>query len=242
MKKHNPRSDLKALIRRIALVGVIASFCIGSAWAEDSQDWKMCAGKLSTPNDQRLAACTTIIDAGNEPPPNLALAYCNRAIADDQKGDLDRAMADLDEAVRLDTEEYTSLTCRGYQYHYRRDFDRAIADYDKAISSNAGRPEAFTARGNAYRAKGDLDHAIADYSAAIQRSPTDALALYARGSAYLVRKDLDLAIADLSDAIKLDPGMSAAYADRGRAFWSKGDVARANSDFDDVRRLRKLAP
>lgn len=239
-------SDSGAVMRKssgyIKFLAAIAFLGMGSASAEESPNWKLCSGHQSSTVDQRLAACNAIIDSGNEPPPNLALAYCDRAIAYNAKGDPDRAMADLNEAVRLDTEQYTSLTCRGYQYYYRKDFDQAIKDFDKAISSNSRRAEGYVARGSAYRSKGDLEHAIADYSEAIQRSSNNALALYSRGSAFLAQKDNDRAIADFNAAIALDPRMSVAYVERGRAFWAKGDKAHANSDFEEARQLRKLTP
>jgi hypothetical protein len=60
--------------------------------------------------DQRLVACKAII-AGDETPANQAIARCNRSIAYNMKGDVDLAMADLTEALRLGLGEYRGLIC-----------------------------------------------------------------------------------------------------------------------------------
>src|SRR5215469_15724413 len=70
--------------------------------AEVSQDWMVCSGKLPAARpDQRVAACTAVIAAGGETPTNLAVAYCSRGVAHHARDQLDRAIADYNEAVRI---------------------------------------------------------------------------------------------------------------------------------------------
>ena len=45
----------------------------------------------------------------------------------------DKAMADLNEAIKLIPEDYEALFCRGYAYAIKGDLDKALADYDQAI-------------------------------------------------------------------------------------------------------------
>jgi tetratricopeptide (TPR) repeat protein len=52
--------------------------------------------------EERIDGCTAIISSGRYGRKNLARAYNNRGFAWTAKGDLDRATADFDEAVRLD--------------------------------------------------------------------------------------------------------------------------------------------
>src|SRR5262245_58507641 len=116
------------------------------AAAQRSQNWRWCAGQDWTPREQRLAACTAIIETRSETASNLAIAFCNRGMihldkkfthlgkpdSTLAKEDIERAMADFDEAVRLDPGRYGSLVCRGHGYYAIGDFDRAIANYAQA--------------------------------------------------------------------------------------------------------------
>ena len=49
--------------------------------------------------DDRLAGCTAMIDSQHETGRALAAAYCNRGYAFTEKRELDRALADLEEAI-----------------------------------------------------------------------------------------------------------------------------------------------
>jgi tetratricopeptide (TPR) repeat protein len=209
-----------------------------SARADEADDWRLCSGKQTTTIAERLNACDALIASSAVPPQHKALAYCDRAIASRMKGDVDRAVTDLEEAVRLDTEHYTGLTCRAYQYLFKGDADSAIADYSQAIAYNPYRAEAFVARGGAYRVKRDIDHAIADYNAAIRLAPDNALAYEGRGGAQYVLKRYDEAIADYTEAIRLDPKRPSSYDGRAFALKAKGDIDRAMVDFAEARRLK----
>src|SRR5258705_523405 len=70
-------------------------------FAQASQSWDAYIGTATKP-DERVSACTTIIDARSESGKKLAAAYCNRGHGLTEKRELDRALADLDEAIRLD--------------------------------------------------------------------------------------------------------------------------------------------
>ena len=45
----------------------------------------------------------------------------------------DQTIHELDEAIRLNSEDATVYENRGDAYHEKGDYDRAIADYDQAI-------------------------------------------------------------------------------------------------------------
>jgi tetratricopeptide (TPR) repeat protein len=220
-------------------IAAMALIVIPPAKAADPQLWAFCAGTQWAPMDQRLVACKAIIEASDETPANQAIALCNRSIAHSMKGDVDLAMADVTEALRLGLGEYRGLMCGGYGYLYKGDPDAAIGYFDQAINLDSKLPEGFVARGGAHARKKQYDGAIKDYTEAIQRNSTDALALTNRGNAYLGMKDYDHAIADLDAVIKLDPTRRIAYTARASAFLGKGDLKRANADIDEAKRIQQ---
>ena len=50
-----------------------------------------------------------------------------------EREDYDRAIADFDQAIRLDAKNANAFYNRGIAYHEKHDYDRAIADFDQAI-------------------------------------------------------------------------------------------------------------
>jgi tetratricopeptide (TPR) repeat protein len=184
--------------------------------------------------DERFAACTRVIAAGQG---NLAWAYTNRGDVYLVTGDSDRAIADYDQAIRLDPKYAVAYNNRGSAYQDKGDNDRAIADHDTAIRLDPTYAHAYRNRGMAYWAKGDNDRAIADYDQAIRLDPKYAVAYNNRGSAYQDKGDNDRAIADHDTAIRLDPKYAHAYRNRGTAYRAKGDNDRAIADYDEAIRL-----
>ncbi|MGH6754466.1 MAG: tetratricopeptide repeat protein, partial [Bradyrhizobium sp.] len=118
-----------------------------------------------------ITACTRSIKSGKWKGPNLAAYYNNRAVAHRNKGDNDRAIADLNEAIRLDPKLAMAFNNRGAAYNEQGDNDRAVADYNEAIRLDPRFVMAFNNRGNAYSDKGDKDRAIADYDETIRLDP-----------------------------------------------------------------------
>ena len=65
----------------------------------------------------------------------------------------DRAIADYDEALRLNPKDHDALNGRANAYTDKNDYDHAIADYDRAIVLNPRVPMIYLNRGVAYAAK-----------------------------------------------------------------------------------------
>ena len=182
------------------ILSAVAWLIAAPAVAQRSQDWELC-GVHSTPPDQRIAACTAIVGALGEPPANVAMAYCNRGIAYQRKGDLARAMADFNEAIRLEPSSPRTYVYRGHSSYSRGDMDRALADYNQAIELDPQFSQAYVSRGLTYRAKGDLERALANYDEAIRLDPRDAFAFAHRGSLYEDKNEYGYATSDYNEAI-----------------------------------------
>jgi tetratricopeptide (TPR) repeat protein len=187
--------------------------------------------------DVAMSACTRAIASGRYRGSDLALPYNMRGVIWRAKGELDRAFADIDEAIRLDPNGPRAYYNRGLAWRAKGDLDRAIADYTDAIRLNARYRNAYNDRGSAWRDKGDLDRAIADFDEAIRLDPTYSIAYYNRGLAWRDKGELDRAIADYTEAIRLDPTYAVAYNNRGTVWRDKGDRDRAIADYSEAIRL-----
>src|SRR5450756_616770 len=158
------------------------------ATAQADRSWQTCIG-ATTAADDRVSACSAAIDAHVETGRKLAAAYCNRGHGLTEQRELDRALADLNEAVRLDSAYACGYTNRGRVYAFKRDLNRAIADYDEAVRIDPAFALAYSNRGEAWLGKGDADRAMTDFSNAIKLDPKLAIAYGNRGYLYYRKRD-----------------------------------------------------
>jgi tetratricopeptide (TPR) repeat protein len=204
----------------------------------DEQLWDRCTNQDKQPSsDLAIGGCTALIQSGSLNDEHLAIAFSNRGSAYSKKGESDRAIADYNQAIRLDPGYAYAFYNRGSAYADKGEYDRAIADYDQAIRLDPGFTYAFYNRGSAYADKGDYDRAIADHDQVIRLDPGDEYAFNGRGAAYTNKGEYDRAIADYNQAIRLDPGYAYAFYNRGNAYRNKGEYDRAIADYDQAIRL-----
>jgi tetratricopeptide (TPR) repeat protein len=152
----------------------------GLAAADDAADCTKETG------EDAIAACTRRIESGEVKAHELAVMLDHRGLAVRRKGDIDRAIADFDEAIRLDPNFAEPVFRRAMVWAYNRnDVERALTDLDQAIVlDHSGSARAFFQRGLLHSRKGDADHAIADFEATIRLDPNNADAFFQRGRVY----------------------------------------------------------
>jgi tetratricopeptide (TPR) repeat protein len=150
----------------------------------------------------------------------------------EEKKDVDAALRDYTEAIRLAPTVAGLLVNRGNAWAARKEYDKAIADYDEVIRLQPEEAFAYSGRGLAWFAKKEFDKAIADLSEAIMLDPELVIAYNGRGLAWKRKGDFDKAIADFNEAIRLYPQNSRAFEHRGFALYDKGDYDKAIADFD----------
>src|ERR1700721_2940301 len=164
-------------MRKFAVIWIIALVAVvnfsGYAAAQQ-QNW---AGKSDSGWDTQIAACTDAIKAGKGQGKDLASAFGNRGNAYFAKAQYDRAIQDLDQAIKLDPDYAAAFCNRGSAYFGKAQYDRAIQDLDQAIKLDPNFALAFNWRGNAYDDKGEHDRAIQDYDQAIKLNPNLATSL-----------------------------------------------------------------
>jgi tetratricopeptide (TPR) repeat protein/CHAT domain-containing protein len=153
-----------------------------------------------------IAACTSVLARSAGAPARFrAMALGNRGNAYSAVGDHDRALADYDEAIRVDPTFATIYYNRGLGYATRGDYDRAIIDFTAAIRLDPGSSNAYNNRGYSLKLKGELDRALADFTTAVQLDPNNASAYVNRGDIFSQRGDQERARADLEAAARIDP-------------------------------------
>ena len=96
-------------------------------------DYQTCE---TSPGDEGLAACDRAIAAGKFLGRNLSLLYSDRGFLRMQKGELDLALADLNEAARIDSSNFYAFWSRGAVFAAKSDFDRARDDFTTALALN----------------------------------------------------------------------------------------------------------
>jgi tetratricopeptide (TPR) repeat protein len=189
--------------------------------------------------------CTPLIRSGKYTGKDLAHLFSRRCIAYSTLN-ADRAIADCNEAIRLNSLDFDAFDSRGLAYLHKGDYDHAIADYSEAIKLAAEfrhddlNPFFLTSRARAYLGKGDYDHAITDLDRANPPASRDALTaeiLFLRGDAYYMKGDNNRAIASYDTSLKVRPTALALYG-RGLAKLKNGDGTGGNADIAAAKALQ----
>ena len=98
-------------------------------------------------------------------------------------GEREKALADYQEAIRLDPKNVWGYLGLAGLYRDNGDLDKALAAFNEAVRIAPQYAPAYTGRAAFHRDRGDFDKALADYNEAIRVSPKDV-------SAYIWRADV----------------------------------------------------
>ena len=187
-------------------------------------------------DDRRvLAACDKALDID----PDHVEALGLRALSRFNLNDLDAAIADETEVIRL-APNNAEAWCNRADFRERKgDLDGAIADASKAIELGLDhvKRRASAIRGQAKEEKGDHAGAIDDYGRAIALGLHDAETWTYRAIAERHQGDLAGALRDCDEAIRVKPGFAEAWLTRGMARVDDPDGA-----LEDVSMAISLAP
>ena len=139
--------------------------------------------------NELIQVTTELIDIEKERH-NKAIAYCVRGGAYSCKGEYERALEDLNVAIKLNPKDAYAYYGRGIAYNDKQDYDCSITDFSRVIELNPEYvAEAYYARGIAYTKKKGYDCAIDDFNEVVKLNPEHVNAYYARGIAYVMKPD-----------------------------------------------------
>lgn len=181
---------------RLSVMAFASAFSICGACADDWSD--DCKNEDDGPQ-LRLDACTRVIAAGTENTERLAEAYINRGGALKSLDEYDKAVADFDEAIRLQPSA-DAFAARGLALNEMGQHKKALADLNEVLRLDAANAMAHVIRGWVFNSAGDYDRSLADADEAIRLSGTDstarALGHLVRASDYHLKGDSRRALAD----------------------------------------------
>ena len=166
--------------------------------------------------------------------PTDPFLYLVRALIWNKTNDVDKALRDYDEAIRLDHRNASGYRGRGLAWHAQKKYDKAIADFDEAIRLDPRSALAFIGRGTSRASKKEFTKAIADFSEAIWLDPLAIEAYDLRGLAWHAKKEYRKAIIDYNVAIRLDSEHALAYHNRANAWVALQQFDKAVADFDQA--------
>ena len=139
------------------------------ALADSDKDWDDCA---SDDADRMIAACDRIIAEGNERKVNFAIAYYNRGLGYQKKGDHAKAIADFTRSIKINASDPKTFRARGSSYADISEYDLAIADYTETIGLDPNFADIYFDRGWAYAQQPDYARALNDYNRAVESTRT----------------------------------------------------------------------
>ncbi|MEN3382243.1 MAG: hypothetical protein V7608_2287 [Hyphomicrobiales bacterium] len=155
--------------------------------------------------DLAIAGCSRIVEDAKQKPKARGVAFYNRGNAHVLKGDHDKAIADFDEALKLEPKNASIYNNRGNARGDKGESDAATADFEAAIKINPRYAAAYFNRGNALAAKGETERALKDYDAAIKNNKRNVNAYIARGALFLASGASAKARADMKQATRIAP-------------------------------------
>jgi S1-C subfamily serine protease/Tfp pilus assembly protein PilF len=169
--------------------------------------------------------------------PSTAAQLIERGILFRKARQYERALLDLNEAVRLESRNAAAHEERARVLHLLGSDERALADCDRALRLDPKLASAHATRAEVRGARGDLVGARADCDTGLRLDAHNARAFSIRGQLRLLRGDARGALADCDEAIWLDRQLPAAHLVRGQVHAHNDEHDRAIADVTQALRL-----
>jgi tetratricopeptide (TPR) repeat protein len=163
--------------------------------------------------------------------PQTAGTFLDRGMMFANRGDYELAIADYNEALRLEPNLSYAYILRGIAYREMKNIRDAFYSFVQAVELNPNDAEVYVWLGLVLQDMGELNDAIMVFSQAIRLNPNIARYYFFRGSAYVFKGDINSGIADLDQSIRLEPNVARDYFARGLAYQTIGDLDRAIADY-----------
>ena len=187
------------------MLGLTLAAAAFAAPAAADQNERWCAGEDGATSEQKIAGCTAIIEAGKGSPHEIAVAYNLRGGQFYYKGEHLRAIADYDQAIRLDPNYAHALNNRCWANAVVGRLDAGLADCTAAARLSPDNGNVYENRAFIHLKMGNYDRAMADYDVAFKLEPESGDVLYGRGIAKVRKGDVAGGNADIAAGKKIKP-------------------------------------
>jgi tetratricopeptide (TPR) repeat protein len=196
----------------------VAAMIVGFAWpppavAQSERDVARCKGEGVT-LDERINACTALIQSGRLLGETLAEIFNNRGGAHYYKSEFDRALSDYEQAIKLNPRYPSAFNNRCWTSAVVGKLAQAVEDCSESLRLEPNVANTHENRGFAYLKLSDFDRALADYEIALKLDPNRADNHYGRGLARLKRGDKG-GEADIAKAKQMNPHIADEFASYG---------------------------
>ena len=170
----------------------------------------------------------------------LASAYVIRSqIEMNHQKDYNAALADMNEAIKLDPHFAGYFINRAFMKYNLDDYFGAMADYDYALELDPTSVAAHFNRGLLNVEVSENDKAIKDFTYVLNSDPNNFLARYNRALLYTKTGQYDKAIPDYDAVLEKYPDFEAGLFARSECKRHMGDMAGGESDYNRSRALQK---
>lgn len=148
------------------------------------------------------------------------------------KDELDAAIKDSDEALKLDPKNATAHLYRARVLRRMGRRVEAIHDCDEALRINPMEYWGYELRAEIFRDDGNNTAALADVETVLRLNPKWTAAYVTRALIHFHANELDKSIANCSRLLEISPDAISTYIIRARAYARKNQCADAKSDFE----------
>ncbi len=165
------------------------------------------------------------------------IAHANLGFALFEKGRLDDAIAEFQEAIRLNPDFAEAYFNYGNVLVRKDDLDGAIRLFETAIGLYPDYTVAYDSLGDALEKKGDLDGAIRVFQEAVKRGPGLAGPYNNLGNVLDKKGETDEAMRMFQAAILIDPDFAEAHCNLGTVLDKKNRLDEAIGEYQTAIRL-----
>jgi tetratricopeptide (TPR) repeat protein len=170
-------------------------------------------------------------------PAPSASDHMDQGMAYHDQGELDKAIAEYNEVLKLEPDNPDAHRNLGSAYAEQGNLEEAVAAYEQAIKLNPKFGHAYGDLAGAYASLGKFPEAIEAGEKAIELDPDYASAYHNLGLAYKLQGQLDEAVAAYQEAIRIDPDFAKPHYNIGLVYHAQGQADQAIAEWQEAVRL-----